>query len=137
MAADAQLDLGGEFTADQLAGIANDGTIGIWGMMDNTGSSLVVGPGSNEPKLELGDGSFAYLLCEISGGTIVDNGSGLVFNSGTIAGVTYQGTLDLSGESAGAGSDRKRGLTMTGAGGVGPGAYQSNRRGRQTPRRWC
>ena len=32
----------------------------------------------------------------IVGGTIVDQGSGMEFQGGTLSGVTYDGTLDLS-----------------------------------------
>ena len=49
----------------------------------------------------------------------MDEGSGLVFSGGTLNGVTYDGTLDLSPNSSSV--IITNGLTATGASGTGPG----------------
>ncbi|MGA9865028.1 MAG: hypothetical protein WBQ75_01160, partial [Acetobacteraceae bacterium] len=56
----------------------------------------------------------------IEGGTVIANGGQAVFNSGTLDGVTYQGTLDLS--AGGANVFVENGITLAGSGGIGPGA---------------
>ena len=113
VSAGGHLGLGGQFVTAQLAGISDSGgSVGIGGTLTNTGATLSVGTGSNLGQVTLNG--------EISGGTIADAGSGLVFNGGTLDGVTYQGTLDLSagGESLYVTSN---GLTAQGSGGVGNG----------------
>jgi hypothetical protein len=55
---------------------------------------------------------------------ITDAGMGFVWNSGTLSGVTYQGVLDLSSMSDEPIVTIVGGLTMTGAGGTGPGTIQ-------------
>ena len=68
---------------------ANQGTpTTINSTLSNTGQTLTVGAGS--AILILASGG------TIVGGTIVDQGSGVEFQSGTLSGVTYDGTMDLS-----------------------------------------
>ncbi|MGA9869047.1 MAG: Hint domain-containing protein, partial [Acetobacteraceae bacterium] len=55
----------------------------------------------------------------IQGGTVIATGGQAVFNSGTLNGVTYQGTLDLS--AGGANVFVENGITLEGPGGIGPG----------------
>jgi len=56
----------------------------------------------------------------IQGGTVIADGGQAVFNGGTLDGVTYQGTLDLSANDATVSVEN--GITLEGPGGVGPGA---------------
>jgi len=56
----------------------------------------------------------------IQGGTVIANGGQAVFHSGTLDGVIYQGTLDLSAGGANVFVDN--GITLVGLDGVGPGA---------------
>src|SRR5262249_40116092 len=110
--AGSSLHLGGNISDPQLAGITNNGgTIYIDGTLDNTGQSLTVGAGSALGNVVL-DGT-------ITGGTIVDPGSGIQFRGGTLSGVTYDGTLDLSPNFSSL--FVANGLTVTGADGSGPG----------------
>ena len=85
----------------------------------NNGGTLNVGAGSGVGQV--------VLTGKINGGTIHDGGLGLefvpvpsVFASPTLQAVTYQGSLDLSESSASL--TVVGGLTVTGAGGSGPGA---------------
>jgi RHS repeat-associated protein len=106
------LHLGGNFTTAQLAGITNNGgTVYIDGTLTNTGQTLTVGSGSALGNVVL-DGT-------IVGGTIVDQGSGMQFQRGTLDGVTYDGTLDLSAPFSIV--SIANGLTATGVNGSGPG----------------
>ena len=85
------VNLYGSYTTAQLAVFASQGdTITIDGTLTNTGSTLTVGLGSALGTVVLPSGG------TIVGGTIVDQGSGVLFQSGTLSGVTYDGTLDLS-----------------------------------------
>jgi len=95
-----------------FAGQSDAMTIGYDATLDNTGAVLTIGNGSG----------FSTITFEgtISGGTIVDGGSGFNLNGGTLSGVTYQGVLDLS--AANASVYIENGLTLTGADGSGPGA---------------
>ena len=65
-------------------------TVTIDGTLTNSGSTLTVGLGSALGTVVLPSGG------TIVGGTIVDQGSGVEFQSGTLSGVTYDGTMDLS-----------------------------------------
>jgi hypothetical protein len=90
------LNLGGTFTLSPLGTISHTGgTINITGTLNNTGMTLNVGTGT-------GAGALTMLGGDITGGTIADAGSGIVFTTsgGTLTGVTYDGTLDVSGGSA-------------------------------------
>jgi hypothetical protein len=81
-------------------------------VFQNTGSTLYVGPGTSFETFTLQGGT-------IEGGTVVDTGSGMVFEGGALSGVTYDGTLDLT--PAYASLDVINGLTATGEDGSGPG----------------
>jgi len=79
---------------------------------NNAGQMLSVGAGTALGTLPL---NFT-----IEGGTIVDAGGGIAVAGGTLSGVTYEGTINLT-----ATSEQlyiANGLTMTGAGGIGVGA---------------
>ena len=68
---------------------ANQGnTTTINSPLTNTGQTLTAGAGSGTIILASGG--------SIVGGTIVDQGSGVEFQGGTLSGVTYDGTLNLS-----------------------------------------
>ena len=85
------VNLYGSYTTAQLAVFDNQGdTVTIDGTLTNTGSTLTVGLGAALGKVVLASGG------TIVGGTIVDQGSGVLFQSGTLSGVTYDGTMDLS-----------------------------------------
>ena len=84
------------------------------GLLDNTGSTLDVGTGTQLGTVNLANGAM------VSGGTIADNGNGFTFNSdGTFSGVTYQGPLELTEDSASL--TINQGITVTGTGGAQPG----------------
>ena len=82
------VNLYGSYTTAQLALFDNKAdTITIDGTLTNTGETLTVGAGSALGTVILAsDGS-------IVGGTVVDQGSGVNFQGGTLSGVTYDGTL--------------------------------------------
>ncbi len=106
------IGLGGTFTLTALNTITiSGGTIGINGTLDNTGTTFAVGTGTSFGTVGLGG--------TIQNGIVTDAGAGFDFGGGTLAGVTYQGVLDLS--AAGSQLTITNGLTVTGAGGVGPG----------------
>ena len=85
------VNLYGSYTTALLALFDNEAdTITIDGTLTNTGQTLTVGAGSALGTVVLASGG------TIVGGTIVDQGSGVKFQSGTLSGVTYDGTLDLS-----------------------------------------
>ncbi|WP_158932493.1 choice-of-anchor D domain-containing protein [Acidisphaera sp. S103] len=110
---DSTLNLGGTFTTAALDTIgASGGEIDITGTLINTGATLDVGPGSALGTVTLSG--------TIVGGVIHDAGSGLLGNFGTLEGVTYEGTLDLS-SSSGAAVQIVNGITLTGVGGTGSG----------------
>jgi hypothetical protein len=110
---DATLSLGGTLTPANLGTvkIASGGTLGVDGTLTNTGT------------LSLGsDGTIATLAVnyegEIRGGTIKDSGGGLVGQGGTLAGVTYEGTLEVGNSES---LVVTSGITLEGAGGTGTG----------------
>jgi RHS repeat-associated protein len=110
----------GDVTTAQLTPFANVGdAIALYGTLDNDGATLNAGPGATFPQIVLESGA------TIEGGTILDSGSGLRFNGGTLDGVTYQGTLDLTSSVS-----ITNGLMATGSNGTGPGTidigYASN-----------
>ncbi len=111
----ATLRLNGAFTSASLARITNhSGTVIVAGTVTNSGPALAVGTGAKLAQLTLASSG------SINGGTIKDAGAGFVWNSGTLSGVTYDGTLDMSA----AGSVLKigaGGLTAKNAAGTGPG----------------
>jgi hypothetical protein len=115
------LNLGGSFTLAQLGTLARTGgTVDVTGTLDDTGVTLNVGTGATLGALTLASNG------TIKNGTIAVAGSGLALAGGTLDGVTYQGTLDLSAVSSGvllASSSVyvKDGITLTGVGGSGNG----------------
>ena len=105
----------GTFGSKALNGVtAAGGTVEVTALMNNAGSTLNVGTGAALGTIALSG--------TISGGTVHDAGSGIDFVGGTLAGVTYQGTLDLS--SQGADPTIVNGITVTGMGGGGTGVIQ-------------
>jgi hypothetical protein len=109
------IHLYGTYSTAQLSllGAGQGNTIYIDGTLTNTGHTLNVGPGTGLPSVVLAsDGT-------IDGGTIVDQGSGLKFQGGTLNGVTYDGTMDLSANSSY--FYAINGLTMHAVNGSGPG----------------
>jgi hypothetical protein len=109
----ATLRLGGSFTRAQLGTLTNNGVVDIDGTLDDTNATLNIGGGSALGTLTL------TIPGTIKSGTIHDAGSGLLPNGGTLDGVTYQGTLDLSADRASV--VVKDGITLTGIGGSGTG----------------
>ena len=85
------LDLAGTFTTAGLKGITASGgcTLEISGLLVNTGATLDIGAGSTLTTVDLAG--------TILGGTVLDSGSGLATQGGTLDGVTYQGVLTLAG----------------------------------------
>jgi hypothetical protein len=101
--ADATLDLGGTFASSLLGQLGNvtltQGVVEIGGDIINTGGTLHVSSSGALGPLELAG--------TITGGTVVDAGGGFTLSPGTgvLNDVAYQGTLQLTGDSA---------LTLTG-----------------------
>jgi len=107
--------LGGAVQAALLDSIARTGgsiTIETSGVVRNSGSVLSVGSAT-----ALG---IVTLYGTVIGGTIVDSGSGIVFDNSMLSGVVYDGTLDLS--AAGSAVRISNGIALAGAGGTGQGA---------------
>ena len=89
------VNLYGSYTTALLALFDNEAdTITIDGTLTNTGETLTVGAGSALGTVILPSSG------SIVGGTIVDQGSGVKFQGGTLSGVIYDGTLDLSANSS-------------------------------------
>jgi fibronectin-binding autotransporter adhesin len=87
------LTLGGNFNTASLNTVTRSGgTVNLSGVIDNTSATINIGTGS-----ALGTVNFSGT---INGGIVHDGGNGLVANSGTLSGVTYQGTVNLSALSA-------------------------------------
>lgn len=85
----ATLLLAGSLTTAQLAGIKGSASvIGIRDTLDNTGGTLSLG--------EFGNPGSISLSGTIANGVIVDTGGGLIGTGGTLSGVAWRGTLDLS-----------------------------------------
>src|SRR5207244_1448485 len=89
---------------------SSTGTVFIDGTLTNTGSVLATGTA--------GVGTVA-LTGLITGGTIT--GSQMLFQSGTLSGVEFDGTLDLSRAGSRVTVD-SAGITLTGTSGTGPGS---------------
>ena len=107
------IELGGTFTTAQIDTItASSSTIKIEGDLVNTGTTLAIGAGSALGTLTLANAG------TITGGVIADAGGGLVANGGTLDGVTYRGTLDLSSSTYLYVAD---GIVLQNGAGTGPG----------------
>jgi fibronectin-binding autotransporter adhesin len=107
--------LNGAFASSSLAKITNnDSQVIIGGTVTNSAPALSVGTGTKLGQLTLASSGL------INGGTIKDAGTGFVWSGGTLDGVTYEGTLDMSATSSSLriGID---GLVAKNAAGTGPG----------------
>jgi hypothetical protein len=114
-ATNATINFDDSFLSSSLSTVANSNSkLIIGGTVTNTGAVLTVGSGTKLGQLTLNSGG------DIVGGTIKDAGSGFVWGGGTLDGVTYDGTLDMSaaGATLQIGPD---GLIASGADGVGAG----------------
>ena len=112
------VEFGGSFTATSLGSVKNTGgTVEIGGTLVNTGTTLVL-PAS-------GTFSNIILLGTIEGGTVRPAGGTIAFirnnfGAATLAGVVYDGTLDLSAAQS---YVRISGsIALHGSAGTGPGA---------------
>ena len=110
-------------TASALGGTINASAATVvlepYTTLNNAGSTLTIGAGSSIGTLSLSNYS------TVSGGVIVDEGSGLGGSGGTLSGVTYEGTLNLVGDSIlniALNPTLNFGLIATGLDGSGPGA---------------
>ena len=81
--------------------------------LNDTGATLKVGTGTALGTLTLASSG------TIQNGTIVDQGSGIAFAGGTLSGVSYDGTLNLSSTSSYV--YITNGLTLAGVNGTGLG----------------
>lgn len=82
--------LTGPITDAEVTSFAGSGAVLlVEGVVDNSIGTLAIGGGSALGSLTLGPGG------AIRGGTIRDGGGGLIGSTGTLDGVTYQGTLGL------------------------------------------
>jgi hypothetical protein len=94
-------------TAAQVATLTRSGgTLGLYGTLNNTGGTLTIGANSTTTSL-------LYLDGTVSGGVVKDTGQGLVAANGTLDGVTYRGTLDLSAGATAAAPNASQTLTVT------------------------
>ena len=108
------LNLGSTFTFAQLGTLNHTGgVVNVTGTLDDADATLTVGSGTALGTLTLVSSG------TIENGTIADSGSGLAFAGGTLSGVTYDGTMDLSPNSSSV--IVTNGLTMAGLGGTGAG----------------
>ena len=108
------LNLGSTFTFAQLGTLDHTGGIvNVTGTLNDAGATLNVGTGTALGTLTLVSSG------TIENGTIADPGSGLAFTGGTLSGVTYDGTMNLSASSSYV--YVTNGLTMFGVGGTGAG----------------
>ena len=108
------LNLGSTFTFAQLGTLNHTGgVVNVTGTLNDADATLNVGTGTALGTLTLVSGG------TIETGTIADSGSGLAFAGGTLSGVTYDGTMDLSSNSSSV--IVTNGLTMAGLGGTGAG----------------
>jgi hypothetical protein len=109
------LTLGGAFSTADIGTITGVTGTTLTGSINNTGTVLNVGTGT-----ELGTVTLANTGV-VSGGTIVDHGNGFSYSqaNGRFDGVTYQGPLNIA--DYGGQLSITNGLTVTGAGGIGPG----------------
>ena len=111
------LNLGSTFTFAQLGTLNHTGGIvNVTGTLNDAGATLNVGTGTALATLTLVSGG------TIENGTIADAGSGLAFSNGTLSGVTYDGTMNLSSTSSSV--IVANGLTMAGVGGTGRWGHQ-------------
>ena len=88
------LNLGSTFTTAALGTLDHTGGIVNVRTLNDAGATLNVGTGTALGTLTLVSGG------TIENGTIADAGSGVAFAGGTLSGVTYDGTLNLSNNSA-------------------------------------
>ena len=109
------LDLQGNgLTLAQLGTVTHSGgVVNLQTTLNDTGTTLSVGTGTGLGTLTLATSG------TIENGTIVDQGSGLAFAGGTLSGVSYDGTLNLSSTSSYV--YITNGLTLAGASGTGLG----------------
>ena len=109
------LDLqGGGVTLAQLGTVTNTGgVVNLQTTLNNAGTTLNVGQGTALGTLTLATNG------TIQNGTIVDHGSGIAFAGGTLSGVTYDGTMDMS--ATGSSVYVTNGLTLAGVNGTGTG----------------
>ena len=85
------LNLGSTFTTAALGTLDHTGGIvNVTGTLNDAGATLNVGTGTALGTLTLVSGG------TIENGTIADAGSGVAFAGGTLSGVTYDGTMNLS-----------------------------------------
>ena len=108
------VSIAGSLTLGQLGQVSlANGALAVAGTLDLGGGMLAIGTGSADGRV--------LLTGTVRNGTIVDAGGGLApTGNATLAGVTYDGTLDLSrpfGQLAVTG-----GITLGAASGGGPGA---------------
>ena len=109
------LNLNGTGTFARLGTIKHTGgAVNIGGSIDGTGGTLAIGAGTNLGAVTLVSGG------TIHGGLLLDSGSGLIGSNGTLDGVAYRGTLDLSG--AGSGLALANTVSFANLAGTGPGA---------------
>ena len=96
------LIVGGPFTLNGGALNVDDGTLSLGGVLTDSAGSITLASGGT-----------------ISGGTVDVTGGMFNWNGGTLSGVTYEGTLNLT--ASGATGTVANGLTMAGSSGTGPG----------------
>jgi hypothetical protein len=109
----AALSIGGSLTLAELGALTlSNATLSVTGTLGLSGTILSIGAGSAMGSLAL--------TGTLQGGTIADGGGGLsVAGSATLAGVTYEGVLDLSRPFAQL--SIIDGITLANAGGTGAG----------------
>src|SRR5581483_2096928 len=107
----AALDLYGSFSQGDIGALTNSGgSVFINGLLTNSGSVLTTGTGGLGAVVLAGGGT-------IAGGTVA--GGGMLFQNGTLSGVTYEGPLDLSANGA---LRVTNGIVLTGTAGTGRGS---------------
>jgi len=109
----AALSIGGSLTLAELGALTlSNATLAVTGTLNLSGTTLAIGAGSAMGQVSL--------TGTLQGGTITDGGGGLsVAGAATLAGVTYEGLLDLSRPFAKLAITN--GITLTSAAGTMPG----------------
>lgn len=112
-----RIDLYGTFDLNGLGDFANDGgSVGLGGVLDNTGKTLSFEEGAILGNLVLVGGG------TIKGGIVADPDSELRFSQGVLDGVEYRGTLLVRDEIDNYGQlTLRNGTRVVGVDGTGPG----------------
>jgi fibronectin-binding autotransporter adhesin len=96
--------------------LASGAAVSVTSYVDNSGGTITVGTGAGAGTLTLGYGGV------IHGGVVQGTSAGLIISGGTLDGITYDGTLAVTGGYQSSPSVTiAEGITLAGSSGIGPG----------------